>query len=335
VAHEVIPHVAWRKGRYAIARYIQVWRLSRVMRAVRPDIVHCNEYHSLPQGLRAAKLASWRGNSNPAPVVVHVRLGMPRKDVCHYGLWHASKIITVSRAVASLFDWAPALRERVRVVYNGVDLSSFHPADSEARQRFRAEFGLEDRHFAIGLAGLLSERKRQHIAIEAMARLRDSRPEARLLLAGEAFGSSEEYAKRLRLMARERNIEDRIVFLGHRDPIQPVYAALDANLLISSEEGFGRTIIESGAMGVPSVGTRIGGIPELIEDGQTGRLMDLDDVEALCGILCDWISGRGRVRAMGDAARALMTARFSIEAHVRAIESVWEEALRGRGGGKD
>jgi glycosyltransferase involved in cell wall biosynthesis len=108
-----------------------------------------------------------------------------------------------------------------------------------------------------------------------------------------------------------------------------LYQACDVNALVSSEEGFGRTIIEAGALGIPSVGSRIGGIPELIEDAQTGflvggeddgaelaeRLRALDAVPAMC-------------QEMGRAARTRVETHFSIQRHARKIMEIYDRLLQ-------
>lgn len=328
IRRSVIPHYAWRKGRYLVARYAQAWRISGEYARHRPALVHCNEFHCLPQALAAARMYRWRTRELPPPVTVHVRLGIYSRQIINYNLHKASRIVVVSRAVAALFDAFPALADRIRIVYNGVDLSRYSPSPPEERARARAALGLRESDVVVGLAGLLSPRKCQHIALEAVRRLSASCPNLVLLFAGEGFQSSMDYAERLRREASADAMQSRVHFLGFRETMREVYAAMDLNLLISNEEGFGRTIIEAGAMGIASVGTHVGGIPELIETDRTGALIPADNADALCNMLNALYNNTNLLREWGAAAARRVRECFSIEAHVRAMTAVWEEVVR-------
>ncbi|MCX7767250.1 MAG: glycosyltransferase family 4 protein, partial [Candidatus Sumerlaeia bacterium] len=110
--------------------------------------------------------------------------------------------------------------------------------------------------------------------------------------------------------------------------IGQVYSGIDINLLISAEEGFGRTIIEAGYYGVPSIGTRIGGIPEVIENERTGYLVELDDVEQLSSAILRLATDREKRQQMGAAARELVREKFLLPAHCRKIEEIYQQLLR-------
>lgn len=327
IERSVIAHYAWRKGRYLAARYAQAWRIARECERRRPVVAHCNEFHSLPQAVVAARIYHRRTRRAPLPVLVHVRLGISQRQIINYKLYHASRIIVVSRAVASLFDAVPELADRIRIVYNGVDLARYAPPTPEQRAAARAALGLDQDAVVVGLAGLLSPRKCQHVAVEAMRRLRAQCPKLVLLFAGEGFQSSMDYAETLRREVAAAELSSRVRFLGFREAMREIYAAMDLNLLISAEEGFGRTIIEAGAMGIASVGTRVGGIPELIEAERTGVLIPPNDADALCNILIKIYNNQHLSREWGDAAARHVRGRFSIESHARAVTAVWEEVV--------
>lgn len=121
----------------------------------------------------------------------------------------------------------------------------------------------------MGLLGLVSERKNQLVAAEAVALTAARGADVRLLLAGDSFKDSTDYGERLRERLAADDLRDRAVWLPFQKDAAALYRSMDINLLISGEEGFGRTIIEAGAAGRPSIGARIGGIPEIIEEGRT------------------------------------------------------------------
>ncbi|MEQ8820837.1 MAG: glycosyltransferase family 4 protein [Sumerlaeia bacterium] len=342
----VIAHGAYRKlsGRFR-AELLQLPAIAREVRRFQPRVIHCNEFHSVPQGTRVGSggiRGSWRGNpgEKSIPVVGHVRLGISPRQIRNYRMGHCCRIVAVSEACRRLFDGS-GLEERVRVVYNGVDLSQFQASAERrraARERLLAELGWPAECLIAGLFGLISPRKNQLLAAEAVALANARGVPARLLLAGDAFKSTEGYGEALRARIEAGDLRGKVHWVPFQDDILDLYNACDLNLLISDEEGFGRTIIEAGALGVPSIGSAIGGIPELIAEGETGWIVGNGaasptpphspvTAEGLADVLEKAWGNRGELPAMGEKARRLATEKFSIEAHRDAMVRVWEEAV--------
>lgn len=326
---EVVPHGPWRKvpGRLR-AVFQQVPKLKRIVRRFRPDIVHANEFHSIPQG---ACLAGETVGSRA--LCGHVRLGISPRQIRNYRLGDCHRIVAVSRACAGLFDGS-GLEDRVRVVHNGVDVSAMAPESAaQAGAALRAEWGWPPGEtLVLCLLGLVSERKNQALAVEAVVRANALGAPARLLLAGDAFKSSAGYGEALRARiespdARDGSGAPLARWLPFQREVAPLYGAADINLLVSSEEGFGRTIIEAGAVGRPSVGSSVGGIPELVEQGRTGWIVPEGDAEALAERIAEAWRDRGALAGMGAAARERAVGSFSLEAHAAAMVAVWREAV--------
>jgi len=311
---EFAPQGAWRKlGGRAIAVFRQLPALRRTVARFRPDLVHGNEFHVTPHGARLG-----------VPMTTHVRLSITPRQIRNYDLGRARRIVAVSRACADLFAGS-GLENRVRVVYNGVDVSRF---DGAARDRsLRAQFGWSGDDLVVGLLGLVSPRKNQLVAAEAVALAAKRGVPVRLLLAGDAFKGTLDYGERLRARLAQDDLRDRAKWLPFAKDVLPLYGALDANLLISAEEGFGRTVIEAGALGIPSVGARTGGIPELIVEDETGWLVDEGSAADLAARIERMALDRPALARAGAAARARVREHFALDAHVRAMVGVWREAL--------
>ena len=105
------------------------------------------------------------------------------------------------------------------------------------------------------------------------------------------------------------------------------YEAMDANILVSHEEGFGRTIIEAGALGTPSIGSRVGGIPELIVEGKTGLLIDDDDTAGLAEAMRRMLADEAARAAMGEAAFRRTAHSFSIRSHTEQMMDLYDSLL--------
>jgi glycosyltransferase involved in cell wall biosynthesis len=323
----------WRKGRYMLARPFRIAQLARLARAERADLIHCNEFHPCPYAVRAAKRARRGAVKGGIPVVSHMRLSITPRQIRNYDLRRAARILCVSRAAARHFEVWPDWRERVEVIHNGVDLEVFRPTMSRSEARRRLGLGEED--FVVGQFGLLTPRKRQHLLLRAAARLRDL--PLRVLIVGSGGRSDGDYEKSLRDTAATEGlveadgVREIVRFIPFTRDVAPLYQACDVNVLISDDEGFGRTIIEAGALGVPSIGSRVGGIPELIEEDETGYLIPGDDDGAmLADRLRELAQNPERRRAMGARARSHVEAHFTIARHAEQIMDVYDRVIGSR-----
>ncbi len=318
VGVEVVPQGAWRKvGGRLTAIFRQIPKLWRIVGSFRPDVLHANEFHIVPQALSAARKKS--------PVCGHVRLSITSRQIHTYKMAECRRIVCVSEQVRSLFDGTPAA-ERTRTIPNGVNVAGL-----EIPRPPHPEVGAWLREHPVplvaGLFGLAAERKNQLVAAEAVAIARSRGADVRLLLAGDAHKSSTAYGERLRERLAAEDLRGAAIWLPFQDEVGGLYHAIGVNLLISSEEGFGRTIIEAGAAGRPSIGSRVGGIPELIEDGRTGWLVPEGDAEALAGRLVELAADPEVLRTAGRAAREHVRRHFTIEAHTARMVSLWQEAI--------
>jgi len=323
VTTALAPMGAWRKAAgHLRARFLQIPRIRAAIGQFHPDAIHSNEFHIIPQAFRATLNNQI---SQRVPLCGHVRLSITPRQIANYSLSRCARIVAVSEAVKSLFEGTP-LHERVKVVYNGVDVGAIAPEGDIPQDvaAWIANMG-EPRPLVAGLLGLVSERKNQMLAVEAVAEATRRGCPTALLLAGDAFKGSVEYGERLKAAIAASPARDRILWLPFRKDVAAIYRAMDVNLLVSSEEGFGRTIIEAGAAGRPSIGTRIGGIPELIVESGTGWLVPDADPGALADALCDAARDPARRGAMGAAALARARGHFTIQAHARRMVEVWRE----------
>lgn len=313
----VAPQGAWRKltGRFT-ALFRQIPKIQGQVRKFAPHVIHANEFHIIPQAFFSA--------GKKVPLSGHVRLSITPRQFHNYHVSKVRRLVVVSRAVAGLFE-GTGMEDRIRVVYNGVNVGNLRePGDSLPQiASWRREGG--DSPLIVGLFGLVSARKNQLVAAEAVARANREGAGVRLLLAGDAHKSSIPYGEELRRCLAQPDLKDCAIWIPFQKEIAPLYRSIDLNLLISSEEGFGRTIIEAGAVGCPSIGTRIGGIPELIRPNETGWLVDEGNPDQLAKQILEAANNRTRLREMGQNARTLVEETFTIEAHTRQMIEVWEQ----------
>ena len=273
-----------------------------------------------PQGTRVAEGAG-------VPATGHVRLTITPRQIRNYSMAGCRRIICVSDAVGGLFAGS-GLEERVRVVHNGIDVSRFLGVPRE-RVPIAETAAWQESALVVALLGLVSERKNQLLAAEAVALAAREGADVRLLLAGDAFKSSLGYGESVKARLAQADLAGRAVWVPFREDVAGLYGACDVNMLISTEEGFGRTIVEAGAAGRPSIGSANGGIPELIDDGESGWIVRDLSPAAVARVLVEAWRNREDVRRRGGSASERVRARFTIEACAARTVSVWREAVGG------
>jgi glycosyltransferase involved in cell wall biosynthesis len=220
------------------------------------------------------------------------------------------------------------LTRHARLLGNGVDLARFDPArfDSSARAAARAAIGARDDTVVVGAVGRLVAEKGYPELFDAMATLDPAR--YLLVVAGTPDPTKPDAVDdRVLDAARARGV----VFLGHRDDIENVYAALDVFVLASHREGMPRVAMEASAMGVPVVTTDVRGCRQVVEDGTTGTVVAVRDPVALAHAVATLGDDAGRRRAMGGAARARAESRFDERRVVDVVLDTYRDVARRKG----
>ncbi len=212
-------------------------------------------------------------------------------------------------------------RAKVRTVHNGIDLRT--QAESGVRQGVRAEVGAEPGAVCVGVVARLEAVKGIDTFLQALARLRQDLP-LRAVIVGE--GSQRD---RLITLAKDLGLlEKRVCFLGLRRDVARLLTGFDVFVLPSLWEGLPGAIMEAMCAGLPVVSTRVGGIPELVMDGQTGILVPPGDEGALAAAIKILVESPKLCRQMGDTGRTVVCSEFSIDKMVRQTEAVYRDVIR-------
>lgn len=302
--------------------------LRRILRERRPHVLHT---HTAKAGATGRIAALLQGRSRPRAVVHtyhgHVLEGYfsPRRErvftLVERALAHATDaLIAVSEDVRDdLVRLGVAPADKFVVVPYGFDLDAILDTAAETRAQHRRELGLNDTTFVIGWAGRLTDIKRPLDLVRTAALVDDSV----LVLAGdgELRSSVEELAARL-------GIGERVRLLGYVRDLGAWYGSFDAFLLASANEGAPVVAIEAQAAAVPVVATDAGGTRSVVDDGETGFVVPVGDVDALAERLSA-LRDDAELRArLGSIASHRMRRRFSVERMVDDIEDVYERASR-------
>ncbi|MER3440536.1 MAG: hypothetical protein C4296_04060 [Gemmataceae bacterium] len=293
-----------------------LWRLRRIVRRHRIQLIHCNEHDVYPIGCH---LARW--TSVPAVCSVQFTLTPGFSTWAFGGTRQPARLFFVSGQ--SMEASRPAVEgvvpeSRWRVLYYGLRLEAYR-CEERLRQAFRARMGLQGGDLAIGIGcGLRPVKQIEHLA-EVTARLEDL--PVRLFLAGITVPGLEDYADKLLNHLRQR-LGPRFTFLGQLDnaQLQEMFNGLDLYVNTSLEESFGVSVLESLACGCPVVGYPSISVSEVIlPDG--GEIVPQNDLDQLTEAVRRWLSDRGRLQAARAQARR-QAERFDI---ARSSEQLWQE----------
>ena len=248
------------------------------------------------------------------PLLVHLHCRYLRRSRMVLGLRWADRLVGVSAEVLAgpLADGVPPVR--TRVISNGVD---FDRLDAQTGPDLRAALGLGAEAVVLACLGQLHPVKGQDVLLRALTALP---PHVILLLAGE--GPERTVLER---QAAAAGLAGRVHFAGRVDPVAPVYRAADIVVQPSRAEGFGLVLAEAGGFGKPVVATRVGGIPEVVVDGETGLLVPKEDPAALAAALDRLVADPALRARLGQAARARCRARFDVRRMAEGFTDLYAE----------
>ncbi|HWD73527.1 MAG TPA: glycosyltransferase family 4 protein [Solirubrobacteraceae bacterium] len=304
--------------------------LGVIGRESRADLVHANTP-------RAGLISAFAGGAGGARPVVHVRDSTPPGRVPGLTLSflarRASAFVSTSRFLADQLPRGP----QAAIVANAVEPDRFDPSVLDRRAaRVRLELGESEPVLAV--VAQISPHKGQSDAIRALALVRRTHPDARLLLIGSIKFTSaatrydnHAYGAELDSLIEQLGLGDAVTFLGERSDIPQILAAVDVLLVPSWYEPFGRAAIEAMMMGVPVIATSVGGIKEVISDGVDGLVLDPRNAPAWAQAIVGLIADPERRRAMGARGRRRALRDFSPGRHAEQMLDVYERALRGPG----
>ena len=303
-----------------------IWKqLRALVRDRHIDIVHAHEYKT---DLLALLLARAEG---VVPLsTVHGWSGASRRELlCYYPadrqiLRRFPRVIAVSGAIKERLVRAGAAADRVKTVLNGIDATVFQRQAARVLPA-RAALGLAADALVVGAVGRLESEKRYDVLIDAVARLRRTRPDVRLVIAGK--GS---LGEALKAQAQTLGVGDACVFAGHCPDVTDIYHAMDLFAQSSDTEGTPNAVLEAMAFEVPIVATAVGGTQDLITDRVHGLIVPRRDPDALAAAMLETLADPRAAGTRVIAARRRVEGELSFDARMNAVERIYEElaALR-------
>ena len=293
--------------------------LRGAMRRTRPALVHSNtlKCHVI------AGMAAW---SVGLPIIWHLR-DILREPGARSVLERSAQklkptIIAISQAVANEVEY---LGRPIEVIHNGVPLDDFTPG--EARDDLRHELGLEAGQPVVMIVARLTPWKGHRQLIEALPTVLARFPEAKLVIVGGPHFWEGDYEDELKAVARTLNVHHSLVWTGHREDIADLLRLCDVFVLPSTDEPFGRSIIEAMAVGKPVIAGNSGGVPEVCSDGVCGRLIDPKNRGALAEAIVSILGDPAEAARMGARGRDKALRLFDAKVTAERVQEVYTRML--------
>lgn len=302
-----------------------LWRLYRLLRERRPDVVQTWMYHAdliagLVARLAGIRAVAWGVRNSGVSLGESSRSSRIAAWACaRVSAWVPGVIVACARKAAEVHRAWGYRADRVLVVPNGYDLDVWHP-DAAGAAELRARWGVPEGAPLLGSVARWNPLKDHENLLAALALSVRTHPDLRCVLIG--LGMSRDNAD-LIAMARHYGLLDHLIFLGRRDDVPVLMRALDIHVLSSKAEGFPNVVSEAMASGVACVVTDVGDAADIV--GEHGWVVPPEDASALAGAIDQAVEAVRDPQwpARRDAARASVERRYSLRTMVDRYETVW------------
>lgn len=299
--------------------------ISKLARQLDAKILHANT-------VRAAIYTAPAAQSTRRPFLWHMRdfwLSENRPNQLWADKWGkrflclvAARVIANSQATASHL---PCTR-KVAVLPNAIDVPRFDP-NLDGRP-LRQQFNIPLNAPVVGMVGRLRPWKGQRRFIQMAIQISQQMPESYfLIVGGSPFGVADSYAAEIQKFAAKSELGNRLVFTGHLDDVQPALVAMDVFVHPGDPEPFGLVNIEAMAMAKPVTAFAHGALPEIVIDGETGLLVQPDDIDGLATAVLDLLHQPEKARDWGRNGRLRVEAHFSISHYMTKLDALYRTLL--------
>ncbi len=293
------------------------WRLSRVIRQYRPDIVHAHDPHALAMAAMALSF----GATAPAPALVasrRVDFHLGGNSFSRWKYQQVHRFIAASGAIRDILveDGIPA--GRVDVVHDGIDVGKVQRLPA---LDIHTEFWLPHGVPVVANVGALVAHKGQRYLLDAMPIVMQDVPDAHLVILGEG-----ELRAALERQTKELGLEKRVRLPGFREDVLQLVKSAELFVMSSITEGLGSAVLDAMAMGLAVVGTRAGGIPEAIVHRETGLLVPPAEPGPLAAAIVTLLENPALRAEYGRAGAARVAAHFGVDKLVEGTLDTYARA---------
>ncbi|HXX81306.1 MAG TPA: glycosyltransferase family 4 protein [Thermodesulfovibrionales bacterium] len=300
-----------------MGKHYNVVAISSILRLMKREKIDVVSTHSG----RDSFLAGIAGRiSRRRPLIVRTRhIAMPiTTRITYRMLPHV--VVTTSEYVRQYLIRKGIAPEKVVTIHTGIDLSVFNPDSTTGN--LREDLGLKQDIPLIGTVAILRFKKGHHILLDAVQEVLKEIPEAVFVFAGD--GPQKNNIER---KINSMGLTQKVLMLGLRKDVPGVLKSLDIFVLPTLQESHGGVFVEAMAMGRPVIGTDVGGVGEVIQDGINGYLVRPNDVSALAGAMISMLRDKERTALMGREGRKMVQEGFTIEGMCEKTYALYSSLL--------
>jgi glycosyltransferase involved in cell wall biosynthesis len=295
------------------------WRLSRLIKQLRPDIIHAHDPHAVAMAALALSMSTQVAKP-PLVAARRVDFHMKGNALSRWKYRQVDCFICASDAIRRMVVADGVPEPQAVTVHEGIDVDR---VDAAPPADLHAELWLPHHAPVVGNVAALVPHKGQRHLIDAAAIVVKKVPDARFVIAGEG-----ELRAALEREIRDRHLEKHVFLAGFRPDVLSVHKAFDIFVMSSVTEGLGTSLLDAMACAKPVVATTAGGMPEVVVDGRTGLLVPPRDHQAMAAAIVRLL-GDARLReSMGAAGQARVRERFSADRMVRDTLQVYQRVAR-------
>jgi glycosyltransferase involved in cell wall biosynthesis len=306
-----------------------ITKLKRWMGQNAIDVVHTHYSRDLWYLVPALKLGSH--NNIPLVLTKHIGTMKPKCDPLHRWLYQrVDAVIAISRVIQrNILETHPVSPDKVVLLPNGVDTTRFFP-DRSRRERARKELGIPPDIPVIGIAGRLAWWKGYREFLQMSRRILERYPHVRFLAVGGPTVGEEEEAEAIHKFASSLDLDHQVIFTGFQDDMPSMYSAMDLFVYPAYAEAFGLVLIEAMATGLPVVAAGCDGIPEIVEDGKTGKLVPARDTGGLTDAVMHLLTDRDLAGSYGEAGLSRVREHFDFMQNVKKTVTLYYNLIKKR-----
>ena len=301
-----------------------LWRLADAIKLIsltrkyNIKLIHTNNLDGHMVGWFLSKITG-------IPVICHIRTYWPK---AMYKIPWPDRIIFVSKAVKDASIGINNNNKHGLVVYNGIKMSDFEFQPS-ARSEVGREFNIPEDTPIIGIVGRLTPWKNHVLFIKAAAEVSKRGFNAIWMIVGSEIenrgGSNHE--KDLVKLTKELGLEKSVIFTDFRSNISMMVSSFDMFISSSTNDPNPRSVLEAMSIGIPVIGTLSGGLPEMLDDGKAGLLVEPDNVQEMADAICKLLSDQDYAKKLGSIGHQRVKDIYTTKVHARNVEEVYADIL--------
>jgi glycosyltransferase involved in cell wall biosynthesis len=296
-------------SRWTVFPYIaSVFRLWNIVRKVQPDIIHCNSSTGAQLAVPVAKLLG-------ISTVAHIRNELTCQSVKRYMVNKACAVIANSIFTARAFEQCKG-SANCHIIYNPIELHPHELVNGPADNK------------VVLFVGMICPIKGIEMLINIAEQLNKKGCEVKFIAAGDEPYHAKGFMREMKDLAKDKGVASVIEFAGRVENIDKYYTKATMVVVPSKKETFGRVAAEAMMYGLPVVASRVGGLPEVVEDNVTGFLVDPEDIAGFTQKVEYFLNNPEKANTMGRAGRERAIKLFSPQRHADQVMEVYKEVLK-------